>query len=173
MRLRRSSIETPGITRRRRGTGFSYEDAAGGPVRDEETLERIRTLAIPPAWDDVWICPDAAGHIQATGTDAAGRRQYLYHADWRVRRDAEKFDRMLAFAARRHASASAGSPERSARSAIDWISRTTSAITMGRGPPSVPAIDLSSQSEVLELVGLRSHERVLPFVHPTPRSAIS
>jgi DNA topoisomerase I len=98
MRLRKSSIETAGITRRRRGTGFSYEDAAGVPVRDEEVLERIRSLAIPPAWDDVWICPDAAGHIQATGTDAAGRRQYLYHPDWRVRRDAEKFDRMLAFA---------------------------------------------------------------------------
>jgi DNA topoisomerase I len=98
MRLRKSSIETPGITRRRRGAGFSYEDAAGEPVREEDTLERIRILAIPPAWTGVWICPDPAGHIQAAGTDAAGRRQYLYHADWRVRRDAEKFDRMLAFA---------------------------------------------------------------------------
>jgi DNA topoisomerase I len=97
MRLRRSSIETPGITRRRRGTGFSYEDAAG-MVRDEGTIERIRALAIPPAWEEVWICADPLGHIQAAGTDAAGRRQYLYHADWRVRRDAEKFDRMLAFA---------------------------------------------------------------------------
>lgn len=98
MRLRRSSIETPGITRRRRGTGFSYEDAAGKAVRDEETIERIRSLAIPPAWEEAWICADPLGHIQAAGTDAAGRRQYLYHAGWRVRRDAEKFDRMLAFA---------------------------------------------------------------------------
>lgn len=98
MRLRRSSIEMPGITRRRRGTSFSYEDAAGKAVRDEETLERIRSLAIPPAWEEIWICADPAGHIQAAGTDAAGRRQYLYHPDWRVRRDAEKFDRMLAFA---------------------------------------------------------------------------
>jgi len=98
MRLRRSSVETPGITRRRRGRGFSYEDAAGDPVRDEETLQRIRALVIPPAWEEVWICANPVGHIQAAGTDAAGRRQYLYHADWRVRRDAEKFDRMLAFA---------------------------------------------------------------------------
>src|SRR5688572_4097362 len=98
MRLRRSSVETPGITRRRHGKGFSYEDASGEPVRDEETLERIRALAIPPAWEEVWICADPLGHIQAAGTDAAGRRQYLYHAGWRVRRDAEKFDRMLAFA---------------------------------------------------------------------------
>jgi DNA topoisomerase IB len=98
MRLRRSSIETAGITRRRRGKGFSYEDPAGKPVRDEETLGRIRALAIPPAWEEVWICADPLGHIQAAGTDAAGRRQYLYHAGWRVRRDAEKFDRMLAFA---------------------------------------------------------------------------
>jgi DNA topoisomerase-1 len=98
MRLRRSSLETPGITRRRRGTGFSYEDVAGTPVRDGETLERIRALAIPPAWEEVWICPDPMGHIQAAGTDAAGRRQYLYHEGWRTRRDAEKFDRMLEFA---------------------------------------------------------------------------
>jgi DNA topoisomerase-1 len=98
MRLRRSSVETPGLTRRRRGKGFSYEDASGEPVCDEETLERIRALAIPPAWEEVWICADPVGHIQAAGTDAAGRRQYLYHAGWRVRRDAEKFDRMLAFA---------------------------------------------------------------------------
>lgn len=98
MRLRRSSLGTPGITRRRRGTGFSYEDVSGAPVRDGETLERIRALAIPPAWEEVWICPDTMGHIQAAGTDAAGRRQYLYHEGWRARRDAEKFDRMLEFA---------------------------------------------------------------------------
>jgi DNA topoisomerase IB len=67
-------------------------------VSDEETLARIRALAVPPAWTDVWICPDPMGHLQAAGTDAAGRRQYLYHERWRARRDAEKFDRMLVFA---------------------------------------------------------------------------
>jgi DNA topoisomerase-1 len=98
MRLRRTPIESPGITRRRRGSGFSYEDPAGRALQDAETLERIRALAIPPAWTDVWICPDPRGHIQATGTDAAGRRQYVYHSRWRARRDAEKFERMIAFA---------------------------------------------------------------------------
>jgi DNA topoisomerase IB len=97
MRLRRVNAESPGITRRRRGRGFSYAGADGRPV-DQETLRRIRALAIPPAWTDVWICPDPAGHLQATGTDAAGRRQYRYHDDWRARRDALKFDRMISFA---------------------------------------------------------------------------
>jgi DNA topoisomerase IB len=98
MRLRRISIDVPGVRRRRRGRGFSYIGTTGGPVRDRATLERIRALAIPPAWEDVWISPDPAGHIQAVGSDAAGRRQYLYHERWRARRDAEKFDRMLDFA---------------------------------------------------------------------------
>ncbi|MGH2634839.1 MAG: DNA topoisomerase IB [Actinomycetota bacterium] len=97
MQLRRAAVEAPGITRRRRGRGFSYETPSGAAV-DDETLERIRALAIPPAWADVWICPHANGHIQAAGTDAAGRRQYLYHERWRARRDGEKFDRMIAFA---------------------------------------------------------------------------
>ena len=97
MRLRRVSVEGPGIVRRRRGRGFSYETPAGGPV-DDVTLERIRALAIPPAWTDVWICPDPAGHIQATGLDAAGRRQYRYHDRWRARRDVRKFERMIEFA---------------------------------------------------------------------------
>jgi DNA topoisomerase I len=97
MRLRRVSVDTPGITRRRRGGGFSYETPSGRPV-DEETVLRIRALAIPPAWTEVWICPDPLGHIQAVGTDAAGRRQYRYHDLWRARRDAQKFDRMIAFA---------------------------------------------------------------------------
>ena len=97
MRLRRVSVEGPGITRSRRARGFHYRDARGRPV-DGETRERIRALAIPPAWTDVWISPDPHGHIQAVGTDAAGRRQYRYHDAWRVRRDAEKFDRMIAFA---------------------------------------------------------------------------
>ncbi len=98
MRLRRASIDGPGITRRRRGRGFSYELASGRPVDDDETLARIRGLAIPPAWADVWIAPEADAHIQAVGTDAAGRRQYLYHERWRARRDAQKFDRMIEFA---------------------------------------------------------------------------
>ena len=97
MRLRRATIDGPGISRRRRGRGFSYV-GPNGPVTDAETLERIRALVIPPAWTDVWISADPIGHIQAAGTDAAGRRQYLYHADWRVRRDTEKFERMVEFA---------------------------------------------------------------------------
>jgi len=99
-RLRRVSSDRPGITRQRRGRGSSYAAPNGAPVTDEETLARIRALAIPPAWSDVWICPDSIGHMQAAGTDAAGRRQSLYHERWRARRDAEKFDRMLAFAHR-------------------------------------------------------------------------
>ena len=98
MRLRRVRIDAPGIARKRRGRGFAYVDAKGRVVRDAETLERIRALAIPPAWTDVWICPEANGHVQAVGTDAAGRRQYRYHDAWRARRDALKFDRMIAFA---------------------------------------------------------------------------
>ncbi|HVA59498.1 MAG TPA: DNA topoisomerase IB [Mycobacteriales bacterium] len=99
MRLRRVDCGTPGLRRVRAGRGFRYLDRTGAPVRDPATLDRIRALAIPPAWQDVWISPDPRGHIQATGTDAAGRRQYRYHDAWRARRDAEKFDRMLEFAA--------------------------------------------------------------------------
>jgi len=97
-RLRRVDCSGPGILRRRRGRGFEYLDEAGERIEDEEVLERIRELVIPPAWEAVWICPYRFGHIQAVGTDAAGRRQYLYHAQWRVRRDQEKFDEMLRFA---------------------------------------------------------------------------
>jgi DNA topoisomerase IB len=89
----------PGYTRRRAGRGFVYVDAAGKRVTDAEVHGRIRDLAIPPAWTDVWICTDPVGHLQAVGTDAAGRRQYLYHPAWRQRRDREKFDHMLLFAA--------------------------------------------------------------------------
>jgi DNA topoisomerase I len=96
--LRRSDCSTPGLRRRRRGRGFQYLDADGRPVRDEETLDRIRALAIPPAWEDVWICPQPSGHLQATGVDAAGRKQYRYHDAWRTRRDREKFDAMVDFA---------------------------------------------------------------------------
>jgi DNA topoisomerase I len=96
-RLRRVDCSGPGLARRRRGRGFEYLDEGGERV-DQETVERIRGLAIPPAWTDVWICPHANGHIQAVGEDAAGRRQYLYHPDWRRRRDREKFDEMMRFA---------------------------------------------------------------------------
>jgi DNA topoisomerase IB len=97
-RLRRSDITVPGLTRRRRGRGFTYLDPDGETVADEVILARIAELAIPPAWTDVWICPYPGGHIQATGIDAAGRKQYLYHPRWRARRDQEKFDDMLRFA---------------------------------------------------------------------------
>jgi DNA topoisomerase I len=97
-RLRRSDCSGPGISRRGRGRGFEYSDDEGRPITDPEDLERIRELGIPPAWKDVWICPDPRGHLQATGTDAAGRKQYLYHDAWRTRRDSEKFDEMVRFA---------------------------------------------------------------------------
>jgi DNA topoisomerase IB len=98
-RLRRSNDSKPGIVRRRRGRGFSYTDAEGNAV-DDEAAERIRALAIPPAWESVWICPDPRGHLQATGIDAAGRKQYLYHERWRVHRDRQKFARMEEFGRR-------------------------------------------------------------------------
>ena len=97
-RLRRSDCSMPGITRRRAGKGFTYADADGRRVTDGDVLDRIRALAVPPAWTDVWICADPLGHIQAVGTDAKGRRQYRYHDRWRARRDKEKFDHALAFA---------------------------------------------------------------------------
>ena len=98
-RLRRADCSRPGLTRRRAGKGFTYVDGCGRKVTDPETLARIRALAIPPAWTDVWICEDPWGHIQALGTDVKGRRQYRYHDKWRERRDREKFDHMLEFAA--------------------------------------------------------------------------
>src|SRR5688572_15614073 len=88
--------EKPGIRRRRSGKGFSYQ-AAGRKVSDPATLKRIKGLAIPPAWTDVWICPKADGHIQATGRDARGRKQYRYHARFREVRESTKYHRMLAF----------------------------------------------------------------------------
>jgi DNA topoisomerase-1 len=98
VRIRRVDCSGPGILRSRRGRGFAYVGMDGQPVRDPEALARIRALVIPPAWRDVWICPLPTGHLQAVGTDAAGRRQYLYHEAWRTRRDQEKFDHMLEFA---------------------------------------------------------------------------
>jgi DNA topoisomerase I len=97
-RVRRVDCSGPGIRRRRRGRSFGYEEPTGETVTDPEVLARIRALAIPPAWKDVWICPIPTGHLQAVGTDAAGRRQYLYHEAWRTRRDQAKFDHMLEFA---------------------------------------------------------------------------
>jgi DNA topoisomerase-1 len=97
--LRHSSDARPGITRRASGRGFSYRGPDGKPVRDKATLARIASLAIPPAYTDVWICPDPRGHLQATGRDAKGRKQFRYHPRWREHRDATKYDRMEAFAA--------------------------------------------------------------------------
>jgi DNA topoisomerase IB len=96
-RLRRSRPSGPGIHRRRQGRGVHYEDDRGRPV-DDAAIERITALAIPPAWTDVWICPDPDGHLQAVGTDAAGRRQYRYHDRWNARRSAEKFRHIETFA---------------------------------------------------------------------------
>ncbi len=95
--LRYISDDMPGIRRRKKGKGFTFLDAKGNTMRDAKVLQRIRKLAIPPAWTDVWICPTANGHLQATGRDARGRKQYRYHADWRSVRDETKFSRMIAF----------------------------------------------------------------------------
>lgn len=99
-RLRRADCAGPGIRRIRRGRGFSYEDVSGDTIADEETLERIRALVIPPAWKEVWICPDPFGHIQATGYDEAGRKQYLYHERWQQRQAERKFELVRDFAQR-------------------------------------------------------------------------
>lgn len=97
--LRYTTDAQRGFTRRRSGRGFSYRDLDGQRIRDRATLDRIRRLAIPPAWTDVWISPSASGHLQATGRDARGRKQYRYHPAWRARREEDKFERLLAFAA--------------------------------------------------------------------------
>jgi DNA topoisomerase-1 len=97
-RLRRADCSAPGIRRVRRGRGFAYLDDDGERVDEPEALARIAELGIPPAWKEVWICPDPRGHLQATGTDAAGRKQYRYHDEWRKRRDTEKFEDMVRFA---------------------------------------------------------------------------
>ncbi|MFN2527079.1 MAG: DNA topoisomerase IB [Actinomycetota bacterium] len=97
-RLRRADCSAPGITRRKRGRGFEYLDVNGRPIKKTKEVARIRDLVIPPAWTEVWVCPDPLGHLQAVGSDDAGRKQYLYHPAWRTRRDQEKFDHMLEFA---------------------------------------------------------------------------
>ncbi len=98
MRLRTVSADMPGWRRQKSGRGFTYLDGSRRLATNE--VKRCKALVIPPAWTDVWICPHANGHLQAVGTDEAGRRQYLYHPDWRTRRDQEKFDYMLEFSSR-------------------------------------------------------------------------
>ena len=93
--LRYSTDDRPGISRRRSGRGFTYRTADGRTIRDPAVLARVRAIAVPPAWTDVWICADPRGHLQATGRDARGRKQYRYHADWRTGRDDAKFERLL------------------------------------------------------------------------------
>ena len=97
-RLRKVDCSGPGIRRRRRGKGFEYLDDGGDKITAAEVLQRIAELGIPPAWEEVWICPYPMGHLQATGMDARGRKQYLYHQKWRERKDQEKFDNMIDFA---------------------------------------------------------------------------
>ena len=96
--LRYASGDRPGLSRRRSGRGFSYLGLQGRRIADQATIARIRALAIPPAWTDVWICADPNGHLQATGRDARGRKQYRYHRDFRASRSVAKFDRLLGFA---------------------------------------------------------------------------
>ena len=97
VRLRYVKDDKPGIKRERAGRGFRYKDVDGKPLRDKETLGRIKALAIPPAWTDVWICPFENGHLQSTGRDSKRRKQYRYHPKWREQRDETKFDRILEF----------------------------------------------------------------------------
>jgi len=114
--LRYASDDEPGIRRRRAGKSFRYFDVSGAPLHDAAVLDRVRALAVPPAWTDVWICPSWDGHIQATGRDARGRKQYRYHARWRAFRDRQKFSRLAPFGAalpsvRRHVERDLGAPE--------------------------------------------------------------
>jgi DNA topoisomerase IB len=135
MRLRRSDPSKPGIRRIGRGRGFGYE-ARGRPVTDPETLARIKALVLPPAWKDVWISPDERGHIQAIGVDAAGRRQYRYHDEWRVQRDAKKFEHMVEFAG-----------------ALRRLRRTVQRDLGGRGLTSSRV--LAASARLLDLAALR------------------
>ena len=125
MRLRRSDPTGPGFSRVRSGQGFSYRDETGKTVSDKELRQRFDSLAIPPAWVDVWISPFPHGHIQAVGTDAAGRRQYIYHPRWRERHDRVKFDRSLELA--KSLPSARGVVTRALRSSDDMRSRTLAA----------------------------------------------
>ncbi|MEY9463912.1 hypothetical protein [Bradyrhizobium ottawaense] len=97
--LRYVSDSAPGYTRRRTGTTFSYYDKDGKRITDAAVIRRIKSIGIPPAYESVWICPSANGHIQATGLDARGRKQYRYHAKWRELRDQNKYEHIVQFAA--------------------------------------------------------------------------
>src|SRR5881394_1137450 len=96
--LRYVSDDQPGIRREKKGRDFQYTNANGRLINDHDNVGRIRKLAIPPAWTDVWICPDPNGHLQATGRDARGRKQHRYHPRWREVRDENKYNRMIEFA---------------------------------------------------------------------------
>ncbi|MEA2475416.1 MAG: topoisomerase [Thermoleophilaceae bacterium] len=161
-RLRRVDCSAPGITRRRRGRGFEFLDEDGDRVDDPEVLTRINELAIPPAWQDVWVCPHPMGHLQATGVDARGRKQYLYHPQWRRRRDQEKFDEMVAFAR-----ALPGMRRRIARDLDgDWLSReqvlACSVRLLDRGFFRVGGEDYAVENETYGLATIRKeHVRVV------------
>lgn len=137
MRLRRSDPAGPGITRRRAGKSFRYLSPEGERIDDPAELARLKALVIPPAWSQVWICAAANAHIQATGVDAAGRRQYLYHPAWREQRDCVKVDRALELA-------------RALPSARRFVTR---ALTSDRSPTRQRA--LAASFRVLDLASLR------------------
>jgi DNA topoisomerase IB len=160
-RLRRVDCSTPGIVRRRRGRGFEFLDEDDNRVDDPEVLERINELAIPPAWEDVWVCPHPMGHLQATGVDARGRKQYLYHTKWRERQDQRKFDEMIAFARALPAMRRriAGDLE------SDWLSReqvlACSVRLLDRGFFRVGGEDYAVENETYGLATIRKdHVRV-------------
>ncbi|WP_105033692.1 DNA topoisomerase IB [Cryobacterium aureum] len=135
-RLRRSDPTRPGYTRTRAGTGFGYRDPAGQKVTAKALRERFAALAIPPAWNDVWLCPHPNGHIQAIGIDAAGRRQYIYHPVWREQKDRLKFERALQLA--------------------ESLPRVRGQVTRelrGDGPPRIRA--LAASFRMLDLASLR------------------
>ena len=160
-RLRTVSPSMKGFSRRRAGSGWVFMEKDGARITDADEVERIRSLAIPPAWRDVWICPYPNGHIQALGTDDAGRRQYLYHPDWRTERDQLKFDRVL------------GPPAAAGRAAGDPGPRArgdaASARRRGRRPAARPGLLPDRQRR------LRRRQRLLRPHHaraaPRPRRA--
>jgi DNA topoisomerase I len=160
-RLRRVDCSSPGIVRRRRGRGFEFIDEDGNRVDDPEVLRRINELAIPPAWEDVWVCPYPMGHLQATGVDARGRKQYLYHPQWRMRQDQKKFDEMIAFAR-----ALPGMRRRIARDLeSDWLSREQvlgcSVRLLDRGFFRVGGEDYAVENETYGLATIRKeHVRI-------------
>ena len=172
-RLRRVDCSGPGITRRGRGRGFEYLDARGERITDEETVARIRDLAIPPAWRDVWICPDPTGHLQATGVDAAGRKQYRYHDRWRRRRDQQKFDAMLDFARALPAMRERVTAELRATEAVTRERVLACAVRLlDRGFLRVGGEDYASENQSYGLATLRKehvtvHEGVITFDYPS------